>query len=161
MASGGLSQTIGVFSNGGALRASDMTVVVTGTSAVGVFIFRGASITLLNTSVTASGEGWILGLKINFSSPTIRNSVISSSGAGIEVNDANDTPPWDVVTIDTTQIHSEGPTLVNNFDWPGMTAVRIGASQLAGGDIVTVTANISFKCAGVYDENLDYSPGCP
>ena len=76
------------------------------------------------------------GININFSSPTIRNSIITSSGVGIEVNNANDTPPWDIVTIDTSQIHSEGSTLVNNFAWPGMTTVHIGASQLAGGDIV-------------------------
>jgi hypothetical protein len=69
---------------------------------------------------------------------------------GIEVNDANDTPPWDIVTIDTSQIHSEGATLHNGWDWPGMTTVRIGTSQLAGGDIVTATSKITFVCAGVY-----------
>jgi hypothetical protein len=161
IASNGFSQTTGVFNNGGSSRMSDMTIAVTGTTTVkGVFIFRGASTALTNVAITASG-GSGEGININFSSPTIRNSTITASGAGIAVNDASDTPPWNVVTIDTSQIHSEGSTLVNNYAWPGMTTVRIGASQLAGGDIVTATSNITFVCAGVYDENYVLSAGCP
>jgi len=161
IASDGISQTLGVFNNGGSSSMSDMTIAVTGTTSVeGVFIFRGASSALMNVAITASGGG-ASGININFSSPTIRNSSITSSGVGIEVNDANDTQPWDSVTIDTSQIHSEGSTLLNNFAWPGMTTVHIGASQLAGGDIVTATSNITFVCAGVYDENYVLSAGCP
>ncbi len=164
IASGGISQTLGVFNNGGSSQMLDMTITAIGNPNVtGVFIFRGASPTLMNVSITASAPpGWnAIGVKINFSSPTIRNSTIASSNAGVEVNDANDTPPWDSVTIDTSQIHSVGSTFANNFAWPGMTTVRIGASQLAGGDIITVTSNITFVCAGVYDENYVISPGCP
>lgn len=160
LASGGFSQTLGVFNNGGAARMSDMTINVTH-GGLGVFIFRGASSMLTNVAITASGAGCAFGIKINLSSPIIRNSTITSSCIGIEVNDFNDTPPWNVVTIDTSQIHSQGSTLVNNIDWPGMTTVRIGASQLAGGDIITVTSNITFLCAGVYDENYVLSAGCP
>ena len=157
----GTGQTLGVFNNGGSARMSDMTIAVTGTATVqGAFIFRGASSRLMNVAITASG-GSGEGININFSSPTIRNSTITSSGVGIEVNDANDTPPWDIVTIDTSQIHSDGATLHNSWDWPGMTTVRIGASQLAGGDIVTATSKITFICAGVYDENYVLSAGCP
>jgi hypothetical protein len=161
IAANGSNQTMGVFNNGGSSSISDMTIAVTGTATVqGMFIFRGASSTLTNVAITASG-GSGEGININLSSPTIRNSTITSSGVGVEVNDANDTPPWDIVTIDTSQIHSDGATFHNSWNWPGMTTVRIGASQLAGGDIVTATSNITFICAGVYDENYVLSAGCP
>lgn len=157
----GSSQTLGVFNNGGSSKMSDMTIAVTGTATVqGVFIFRGASSTLTNVAITASG-GSGEGININFSSPTIRNSAITASGVGVEVNDANDTPPWDIVTIDTSQIQSDGATFHNSWSWPGMTTVRIGASQLAGGDIITATSNITFHCAGVYDEDYVLAAGCP
>jgi hypothetical protein len=162
IAMNGISQTLGVFNNGGTSQMSDMTIAVTGTATVqGVFIFRGASSALTNVAITASG-GSGEGININFSSPAIRNSTITSSGVGVEVNDANATPPWDVVTIETSQIHSDGATFHNSWGWPGMTTVRIGASQLAGGDIITATSNITFICAGVYDENFVFSSNtCP
>ncbi|HLF27767.1 MAG TPA: glycosyl hydrolase family 28-related protein [Anaerolineae bacterium] len=160
-ASNGFSQTLGVFNNGGSSRMSDMTIAVTGATTVqGVFIFRGASSTLTNVAITASG-GSGEGININFSSPTIRNSAITSSGVGVEVNDANDTPPWNTVTIDTSQIHSGGSTLRTSYDWPGMTTVRIGASQLAGGAINNPYGKITYVCAGVYDENYVLAAGCP
>ena len=66
-----------------------------------------------------------------------------------------------IVTIDASQIHSDGSTFVNDMDWPGLVTVRIGASQLAGGDIITATSRVTFTCAGVYDENYVLSLGCP
>jgi len=160
----GTWQTLGVFNNGSSSSMSDMTITATGNPNVtGVFNFRGGSPALVNVAIAASAPaGWnAIGMKINFSSPTVRNSIITSSDVGVEVNDASDTPPWNIVTIDASQIHSAGSTFRNSVDWPGQTTVRIGASQLAGGAITTVSSKITFTCAGVYDENYVLSSGCP
>jgi hypothetical protein len=164
IATNGSSQTLGVFNNGGSSIMSEVTITATGNSGVaGVFLFRGASTMLMNVTVTASAPpGWnALGIKINFSSPIIRNSMITSSDVGIEVNDILDTPPWDIVTIDTSQIRSSGSTLSTNMDWPGQTTVHIGASQLAGEAINNPYGRITYVCAGVYDENYVLSAECP
>ena len=164
IASDGISQTLGVFNNGSSPSMSDMTITAIGNPNVtGLFNFLGSSSMLVNVVITASAPpGWnAIGIKNNIASLTIRNSVITSSNVGVEVNNFDATPPGDSVMIDASQIHSEGGTLANTEAWPGMTTVRIGASQLAGGDIVTATSNITFICAGVYDENYVLSTGCP
>jgi hypothetical protein len=94
------------------------------------------------------------------SSPTIRQSVISSSGPashGVWSTFPNDTTS--LVTIENSEVKGATGTVKAE----GGYKVNVGASKLDGGSVSTSGTGSAVKCAGVYDENFAFSTGptCP
>jgi hypothetical protein len=94
------------------------------------------------------------------SSPTIRESVISASGAashGVWSQFPDDTTS--VVTIESSEV--KGATGTAKAE--GGYKIHLGASKLDGGAVSAAGAGSEVKCAGVHDENYAFSagPNCP
>lgn len=87
------------------------------------------------------------------SSPTIRESVISSSGTASH-------GVWSQFPDDTTSL-----VTIENSEVKGATGTikAEGASKLDGGTVSVVGTGSAVKCAGVHDENYTFSAGptCP
>jgi hypothetical protein len=117
---------------------------------------------MTNVSVTASGGSTENTGMYNYlhSSPTIRESVISSSGTasrGVWSLFPDDTTS--LVTIETSEVRGATGTVRAEDGYK----VNVGASKLDGGTVSIVGTGSAIKCAGVYDENYTFSTGptCP
>ena len=116
---------------------------------------------MTNVSVSASGGSAENTGMYNYlhSSPTIRESVISSSGTasrGVRSLFPDDTTS--LVTIETSEVEVATGTIKAQDGYK----VNVGASKLDGGT-VSVGTGSAVKCAGVYNGNFTFfaGPTCP
>ncbi len=155
-ASGG-SFSVGVLNIYSSPVMKDVSATASGgTDNRGVHNYWSLSSLMTNVSASASGGTNSYGVYNNYSSPTIRNSVISASGGTNNYGIFNNANGGSFkVLLDTSQITASTSTICNDNEF----TTHIGASLLSGG---TVTGVTTLTCAGVYDENYAfYASTCP
>jgi hypothetical protein len=146
----------GVYNDSSSPTMANVIIEVWGTEAYGVYN-NGSSPTISHLALIASGL-WTCGVYNDASSPTLTNATITTSmdyensyGICNEADSGSYT-----VRVNNSQITSLGNTIVNDAEF----TTRVGASQLAGGAVVSGGGSVT--CAGVYDENYAFRAStCP
>jgi hypothetical protein len=104
---------------------------------------------MMQVTANATGSGVKYAITNSSSSANLNNSTISATGAGSNYGIYNTaTADAYTVTVNNSQITGSTNTIRNDTEF----TVRVGASQLAGGAIVTGGVGKEI-CVGVYDEN--------
>ncbi len=153
---------VGVNNAGSSPTMTDVTATANGGSFARGMENSSSSPKMTNVSATASGGSTENTGIDNYlhSSPTIRESVISASGTnsyGLWGHFPDDTTS--VVTIETSEVKGATGTVKAE----GGYKVNLGASKLDGGAVSISGVGSAVKCAGVHDENYNFSTGptCP
>ena len=135
---------------------ANVMIHVWGTEANGVHN-NGSSPTISDMVLTASGL-WTCGVANDSSSSTLTHATITTS---MDYEDSHgicnqaDGGSY-TVRVNNSQITSLGNTIINDAEF----TTRVGASQLAGGAVITGGGTVT--CAGVYDENYVFRAStCP
>jgi hypothetical protein len=158
----GADYNVGVNNAGSSPTMTDVTATADGGSFSRGMENSSSSPKMINVSVVASGGSTENTGMYNYlhSSPTVRESVISSSGTaslGVWSQFPDDTTS--VVTIENSEVRGATGTIKAE----GGYKVNLGASKLNGGAVSAVGTGSAVKCAGVHDENYAFSAGptCP
>ena len=124
------------------MKLSDVTLLSVGTSAIGLSVDNGSSLTLTRVTINASG-GWVgIGIDANASSLTWTDvTVVASGGAGDSAVLAHSSR----LTIYRSRVTGV-PDMAIYTDAPGW--ARVAHSQLEGG------LSPGIACVGNYDANL-------
>jgi hypothetical protein len=184
---GGSADAVAIFNDSASPRLSNVTATAAGAESNQGVVNAGSSPTMTDVSATADGGSFARGMEnstsspkmtnvivtasggstentgmYNYlhSSPTIRESVISSSGTashGVWSQFPDDTTS--LVTIENSEVKGATGTIKAEDGYK----VNVGASKLDGGTVSVVGTGSAVKCAGVHDENYTFSAGptCP
>lgn len=118
-----------------------------------------AALRMTHVTAEAVGNGAdaAYGVYNNASAPVLIDSAANAAGATTNAGVRNTAADGSfTITIDTSRISGTTNSIVNDAEF----TTFVGASRISGGPVVTGAGVV--KCAGVYDENYDFSPStCP